>query len=105
MGSIDLPELDQILENQTLIMKQLSELRTNNNLPEYIDLRTACELKGVNYDTVKNRQGLQPDRSKRVMVSGRWMYPRDVIVDWLRKTDADLSYVPKPKYPKLRIVD
>ena len=50
-----------------------------------------------------DRPDLQPDRSKSTKVSGKRMWPRDVILDWAKKTDDDLGYKPKPKHPKLKV--
>ena len=102
MANIELPELTQIIENQVLMLSRFEDLQ-NRMLPEWVDLRTACDLKGVNYDTVKNRPALQPDRTKRRKVAGNWMWPRDVIINWFPKDDEDLGYKPKPKNPNLNV--
>ena len=102
MGQIDLPELTQILENQELILNRFEDLQ-NRMLPEWVDLRTACEYKGVNYNTVTNRPALQPDRTKRRKVTNIWRWPRDEIIAWSKKSDDELGYQPNPKKPKLKV--
>lgn len=100
--NIGFPEIDHIHEDIHVVLKVIME-ELKMRLPEWVDLKTACEYKGVNYETVCDRPALQPDRSKRRKVSGRWMWHRDVILDWSKKTDDDLGYVPKPKHPKLKV--
>ena len=102
MVEVDVPELTQIIKNQVLILSRVEDLQ-NRMLPEWVNLRTACEYKGVNYDTVINRPALQPNRLRRKKVSGKWMWPRDVIIAWSSKTDDELGYRPNPKHPKLNV--
>ena len=91
MGYIKLPELTKIIKNQVLILNRIEDLQ-HRILPEWVDLRTACEYKGVNYDTVSDRPDLQPDRSKCAKVSGNRMWPRGVVIEWCKKNTV--NYIP-----------
>jgi len=104
VGSIDsaISRIPHIEEKIDMVLTLLKE-NQYQELPEWIDLKTACEYKGVNYETVRDRPDLQPDRSKRRKVSGKWMWPRDVIIEWIKKTDDDLGYKPEPKHAKLKV--
>ena len=104
MGSID-SAISRILHIEEKIDMLLTLLKDKQyqELPEWFDLRKACEYKGLNYDTVKNRRTLQPDSSKIKVMCNKRMWPREVILEWANQDDKDLNYIAKPKYPNLQV--
>ena len=94
MASIELPELTRIKEminNLTIRVENIVHQR----LPEWIDLETACELKGINKKTAQNNPWLLPDVKKRERVGHKDMWHKSVIMEWKLKTDEELESVTK----------
>ena len=94
MGQIDLPELTRIEEKIDSLTIRVENI-AHRILPEWIDLETACKLKGINKKTVQNNPRLQPDLSKRERAGHRDVWHKSVIIDWLPKTDKELEGVTK----------
>jgi hypothetical protein len=60
--------------------------------PKWVDLKRACTLKGVNYDTVKSQWYKQPkagDPDK--VLNGRKYWSKESISMWLEVGDEDLA--------------
>ena len=98
---LDLPELAAILDELRKLRERIMRLEYVREMPEWLDLRTAAKLKGIPYDTIKDRPKLWPLNGHKI--AGVRKFRREEVLDWLSKTDADIGYEPKPKYPKLRI--
>lgn len=101
MGSIDLPELteiiknlEEILENQKALAEQLNSMK-GDSLPTWIGLKEACALKGVAYSTIQKPENryLMPPLSERQRVGKALKWPRDVILKWLLQNDQELEEV------------
>jgi hypothetical protein len=60
-----------------------------------INLKTACELKGINKKTAQNKPWLQPNLGKRERVGSKLVWHREDILEWLGKTDQELEGVTK----------
>lgn len=54
----------------------------------WFDLKQACAMKGINYNTVVSKAGLQPRHGKAdAVIAGRRRWRRETIIDWLEMTD------------------
>jgi len=94
VASIDLPELTRFEEKLDMILTLLKD-KQYQALPEFMDLNTACMLKGVCKSTLEDNRELYPDLNKRVRVGHRLMWHKDDIIEWLSKTDKELGSVTK----------
>jgi len=56
---------------------------------QWFSLKEAAILKGCSYKTILNRKELQPHPYE--YLGGARKYSRAVILEWLTKTDKDLS--------------
>ena len=93
LGIIDFSGLERIaqIEEKLDTLLKLHTEEKYQALPEWIDLTTACELKGVNKKTIQNRPWLQPDLSKRERIGRKLMWHRDDVLEWLAQTDEELE--------------
>jgi hypothetical protein len=94
-----IPELIRIEEKLNEILKRL-KLREIDKIPEWVDLRLASKFKTIPYNTIVNRPGLQPDKSKLQIIGGRRKWPKKVILEWLMLSDFDLQNMPEEKVRK-----
>lgn len=109
LGNLDL-DIRQIMLSQEREKRELQELRaginqllanmvTRTGIPEWVDLKQACELKRLNsYNTVKQHFWLKPgcgQKKYQRICEGRIVYHRDtVIIPWLSVTSENLlSYL------------
>lgn len=89
-------EMQELREDLT---KLLSNMVSHPNIPEWLDLKQACELKKQNsYNTVKQRFWLKPGggvKKFQRILHGKICYNRDkVIIPWLSVTSENLlSYL------------
>jgi len=73
-------------------MSDTKELMIPNKA--WITLKEACGLKGISYKSSCNRIFLQPNRGKAEgMVSGRKVFRRETVIDWLYLTDDQIGEV------------
>jgi hypothetical protein len=90
VGTIDIPELRAVLENQNKIFHEILELKSRT-LPEWVTLKEACTWKGVDLKTIQNNPELKPPESARERVGHKYRWPREVILEWARKDDELLK--------------
>jgi len=58
----------------------------------WFTLKEAIELKGLNYKTGMNKRYLLPHRGEpEAVVGGRNVWSRDTILQWVSKTDRELT--------------
>ena len=95
---VKLPAFKELFQELSALREELSELNakvTPNQ--EWFDLKTACQLKGITYNTVVSDRRYQPNFGKPdAIICGRRRWRRQTILDWLHVTDEDL-----PKGKKL----
>lgn len=87
--TLEIPELFMIQQTLEIILKKLNDLETGKAQYWY-DLKTACTLKGVVYDSVKSYWYDQP---KGAIPEGyqhsRRVWRRDTIEEWLLIHDGN----------------
>lgn len=88
-------ERRELQELKDGINKLLANMVTHTGIPEWVDLRQACELKRLNsYNTVKQHFWLKPGAGLKKfqrICDGRIVYNRDeVIIPWLSVTSENL---------------
>ena len=54
MAVLEIPELTQIFDELREIKERITRLEVHD-LPTWLDLRAAAQLKGIPYDTIKDR--------------------------------------------------
>ncbi len=93
MAKIELSELPEILGILREAHHDLKALKDSGQQgPEWLDLKSACQAKGVPYGSVVSRPALQPNRgTPDGIVSGRRRWRRSTIESWLVQTDQDLK--------------
>jgi hypothetical protein len=59
----------------------------------WFSLREVCELKNLNYKSACNKKAtLQPNKGlPDAYISGRKMFNRETVLDWLMKSDDELK--------------
>ncbi|MBR4321800.1 hypothetical protein [Treponema sp.] len=109
LANLDL-DLRQIMLAQERSMREMQELKeglnkvlssviTHADIPEWVDLKQACQLKRLNsFNTVKQHFWLKPGCGQKKfqrICDGRIVYNRDeVIIPWLSVTSENLlSYL------------
>ena len=105
MGNLDLDirqvmllqerETRELQELKKCINKILANINTQTEIPEWVDLKQACQLKRLNsYNTVKQHFWLKPGGGQKKfqrICDGRIVYNRDeVIIPWLSVTSENL---------------
>lgn len=89
---LKIPQLDRVLKNQEKILKRLDELESKQ-LPEWVSLKEACTWKGIDPKTIQQpgHRHLMPPLKDRELVGGRLKWPRETILEWVRKNDEKLG--------------
>jgi hypothetical protein len=78
-------------EALTVLNQRLQELK--NGLKWY-DLATACELKGVNKNTLYAKPKYQPLYGKAdAIICGKKRWHKETVREWLKQTDEDIPEV------------
>ena len=59
----------------------------------WFSLKEICDLKSLNYKSACNyKEALQPNKgTPDAMISGKKMFNRDNVLDWLMKSDNELE--------------
>jgi hypothetical protein len=83
-------ELKPIYAALDKILLRLGELESRQ-LPEWVDIKTACAWKGVKKSTIENNKELMPPESERERVGHRKLWPREVILEWAKRIDEELE--------------
>ena len=79
--------VDEILEKLDALKAEIAA-HEHEEGPAYFTLKRACELKGISYNSVKSNLRLQPSLGKEdCRISGRRMWRRATIEEWLNITD------------------
>jgi len=84
----------KVSETSSTKFDELPKKLTEELLPQkaFFTLKEACNLKGLNYKTACNKKHLQPNGGKEDgHVGGRKVFSRLTIIEWLFKTDEDIS--------------
>lgn len=126
MSNIDL-DVKTVMLQEERTLRELKELKEGMNkllsmvvnhseIPEWVTLSQAVELKGLNRNTVKCNPYLRPGAGNPKMqryVGGRLVFSRDeVVLPWLKITDENLleyltvtcgiSHIPEQLRQKLK---
>ena len=101
--NIDLPELKLIIEKLSSIENSINELRKKIVMErEWYDLKSACLLKGINYNTVISNPRYQPNFGRPdAVICGRKRWRRETILKWIEVTDDSLYSLLKLKKEKV----
>jgi hypothetical protein len=91
---VQLPDkvrFDRIEAKLDALLARIQELE-NRQLSEWVSLKEACRHTGIALGTAQNHRWMQPPENARREVGGSrgWKWPREVILEWTRKTDAEL---------------
>ena len=87
---LEILELTQILKELREIKERIKRLESVRELPEWLDLRTAAKLKGIPYDTIKDRSKLWPLNGHKI--AGVRKFRREEVFDWLTERGASFGY-------------
>ena len=90
---LHLKEVEDLTKEIISLREELSSMKSKV-MPsqEWYDLKTACQLKGINYNTVISNPKYQPNLGKPdAIICGRKRWRRQTILDWLHITDEDIS--------------
>ena len=74
MMVLEIPELTQILKELREIKERITRLESVREMPEWLDLRTAAKLKGIPFDSFKDRRELWPPKSQKIGGVCRFRY-------------------------------
>ena len=85
------PELENISAKLDKLMDMVADLLKGQLTGrEWYDLKAACDLKGLNYNTVSSRRKLQPNFGKEdAKIAGRRRWRKETVLKWLETTDQD----------------
>lgn len=68
-----------------------SSLVDLTDLPQWVNLSQACQIKGLNYKTSQNRPELQPLRGvPEGYIGGRKCWRRETILEWVPLSDSEI---------------
>lgn len=88
-------EISEIDYKLNIIIKELCNQSNAIKIPnkKWFRLKECCELKGINYRTARNKTSLQPNGGKNEkIVAGNKVFSRETLLEWLEKTDYDISF-------------
>ena len=90
---VALPEVKQLIEEMKLLKDEIAEIKgVLTPSQRWFDLKAACELKGVNYNTVVSTHRYQPNRGVAdAVICGRKRWSRETVRAWLDVIDSDLD--------------
>jgi len=82
-------ELEEIIDRLSALEKMIESIgRKITPAQEWYDLKSACRLKGINYNTVISNPKYQPNHGKPdAVICGRRRWRRETIFRWLEVTD------------------
>ena len=88
--------LDEILlqlQRQSILIQDLrKQIESKQNIPEFVTLQKACELKGMNPNSLYVQKWQQPCCGTRTeKLNGRNVWKRSDIIEWLQVTDKTLE--------------
>ena len=87
--NIEMAELNTLLEEVMQIKQAITDIEMKiDPQQQWFDLKNACRLKGVNYNTVVSKPKLQPNRGEEDgIIAGRRRWRRETILEWINQTD------------------
>ena len=90
---VALPEVEQLISEMKLLKDEIAEMKgVLTPSQRWFDLKSACELKGVNYNTVVSTHRYQPNNGVAdAVICGRKRWSRETVMDWLDVIDSDLD--------------
>jgi hypothetical protein len=90
---VALPEVEQLINEVRLLKAEIAEIKgVLTPSQRWFDLKSACELKGVNYNTVVSTHRYQPNKGiADAVICGRKRWSRETVMDWLDEIDSDLD--------------
>jgi hypothetical protein len=86
---IEVPEIELLIKK----VESLTEiiLSSDSLNQEWYDLETACNLKGVNKNTLYSKPKYQPNYGKAdAIICGKKRWSKETIRAWIRMTDDDI---------------
>lgn len=90
---VALPEVEQLINEVKLLKAEIADMKgVLTPSQRWFDLKSACELKGVNYNTVVSTHRYQPNKGiADAVICGRKRWSRETVMDWLDVIDSDLD--------------
>ena len=90
---VALPEVAELIHKVEHLREEIAKMKEHlAPSQQWFDLKTACHLKGVNYNTVVSIHKYQPNRGREdAMICGRKRWRRETIYKWIEEVDADLD--------------
>jgi hypothetical protein len=84
-----IPALSEISFEMGRVVERLEVLENKvDPQPAWYDLKTAARIKGLNLNTLRSRQILQPNKGiPDGIISGKKMWRRETILRWIDETD------------------
>ena len=80
--------IDQLVEEVKAVRREMHCI--GDESPEYYTLVTACEKKGIAYNTAKSNKHLQPNTGvEDVKIGGRRYWHRSTIEKWLKEVESE----------------
>jgi len=88
---VALPEVAELVQKVEQLTKEISEIKeTLTPSQRWYDLKSACQLKGVNYNTVVSTHKYQPNGGiEDAMICGRKRWYRETVLEWIEQVDSD----------------
>lgn len=82
-------EIEEIIDRLSVLEKKIEDIgRKICPTQEWYDLKSACQLKGVNYNTVVSNPQFQPLQGRPdAYLCGRRRWKKETILAWLLITD------------------
>jgi len=90
---VRIPEIEEIMEKLKTIESAIEEIKRMIKPDQvWYDLKSACSLKGLNYNTVISNPRYQPNFGiPDAVICGRKRWRRETILKWLEATDDCLE--------------
>jgi hypothetical protein len=89
---LNIPELNKLIESVEELKKII--LSSDSLTQEWYDLETACNLKGVNKNTLYAKPKYQPNYGKSdAIICGKKRWNKETIRVWLKQTDENIPEI------------
>jgi hypothetical protein len=88
--NVSIPEIEIVISKLNRLERKVLEIEQKiEPRQEWYNLREACTLKGLNYNSVSSRPQYQPNRGQEdAIIAGRKRWRRKTILSWLDVTDS-----------------
>ncbi len=83
-----LVKIPQISEEVCVLRKEITELRRDSALPQWLTLRECCEVAGLPYESIRRpeRRDLQPGHGVAdAVILGARRWKKDTVLNWCRE--------------------